>query len=87
MVNPLIKNADSCILSQIVVKEKCVVEKIESSGINLTVVPVLLVVPISFKGLSNFPPFLNEIKNSFLSRLIVTSIHFDNALTTLPPTP
>ena len=70
-----------------VVNEKLVVEKIESSGINLTVVPVLEVVPISFNGLSNLPPFLKEIKNSFLSRLIVTSIHLDKALTTLPPTP
>ena len=87
MVRPLIKKADSCILSQIVVKEKVVVEKIASSGINLTVVPVLFVVPTFFKSESKCPPSLNEISYLPPSRYVVTFIHFDKALTTDAPTP
>ena len=68
-------------------KEKVVVENISSSGKKRTVVPVLEVVPISFNGTSTLPPSLKRINYSFLSLLIVTSIHCDNALTTLPPTP
>ena len=37
-------------LRKIVVNEKLVDEKIESSGKNLTVVPLLFVLPIFFKG-------------------------------------
>ena len=63
-VNPLSKKAHSCILSQIVVNEKVVDENIVSSGINLTFVPVLLVLPKRCNGISNFPPSLNLIKCS-----------------------
>ena len=47
-----------------VVKEKLHPLKIVGSGKNLTLVPVLLVVPIFFKGISTFPPSENLIKYS-----------------------
>ena len=58
-----------------------------SSGINLTVVPVLLVVPTFFKSESKCPPFLNEISYLPPSRHILTFIHLESALTTDAPTP
>ena len=81
------KKALSCILSHIVVYEKLVVEKIVSSGINLTLVPVLLVVPTFLRGLSTLPPSLKLIVYSAPSLLDVTIIHLERALTTLAPTP
>ena len=44
--------------------EQIVDENIVSSGINLTFVPVLLVLPKRCNGISNFPPSLNLIKCS-----------------------
>ena len=61
MVSPLIKKALSCILSHIVEKLNVVTGNIAGSGLNLTVVPVLFVVPTFFKGTTTLPPFSNFI--------------------------
>ena len=56
-----------------VVKEKLHPLKIVGSGKNLTLVPVLLVVPIFFKGISTFPPSENLIK--YLKEQLDNYIH------------
>ena len=61
MVSPLIKKALSCILSHIVEKLNVVTGNIAGSGLNLTVVPVLFVVPTFLKGTTTLPPFSNFI--------------------------
>ena len=66
---------------------KLIDEKISLSGKNLTVVPVLFVVPTFLSGESISPPFLNEIVYSAPSLLDVTIIHLESALTTEAPTP
>src|SRR2546421_539006 len=60
--------------------------KIWLSGLNVTFVPVLLALPITFRSDAFFPRS-NSMWCTFPSRATSTSSHSDSALTTLPPTP
>ena len=85
---PFNKKADSLNLSAKVLKLYFVVEKILSSGLNVTFVPLLrLALPILRKVPTGCPPLTKSSSYSIPSRTVFTVNFEESALTTEAPTP
>ena len=83
---PLFKKASSRILFCKIVELNFVDEKISFEGKKFTFVPFFFVLPISFRGFSEFP-FLKVIEYSLPSLKILRFNFSDKAFTTDTPTP